>query len=92
VIVATRIAGIPCQVEVGHFFRQPALGPRADSDWDCYGYTDLEFEVLDRRGRPAPWLRKKVTEADELAIGDAIADAYRAAADDARADAAEDRW
>lgn len=60
-LMGTSIAGIPCQVQVDYFFVQKPMGPSADSDWDCYGYTEIEFTVCDRRGRPAPWLNKKVT-------------------------------
>lgn len=60
-LMDTSIAGIPCQVQVDYFFVQQPMGPSADSDWDCYGYTEIEFTVCDRRGRPAPWLNKKVT-------------------------------
>ena len=66
--IETRISGIPCLVEVTYFFRQKPLGPSCDSDWDCHGYTDIEFEVLDRRGRPAPWLVRKMTESDKERI------------------------
>ena len=31
-IIDTTIAGIPCKVEVTHYFVQKPLGPRADSD------------------------------------------------------------
>jgi hypothetical protein len=27
---------------------------------DYHGYTESEWEVCDRRGRPAPWLARKV--------------------------------
>ena len=27
------------------YVNQPALGEWADSDWDCYGYEELEFDV-----------------------------------------------
>lgn len=60
----TRIAGIPCQIEVTHFFIQKPLGPQADSDWDCYGYTNIDFNVRDRKGYLAPWLEKKMTQED----------------------------
>ena len=63
-LIPTEIAGIPCKVEVTHFHRQPALGPSAESDWDCYGYVDIDFMVCDRRGRPAAWLASKMTDAD----------------------------
>lgn len=30
-------------VEVVHFHYQPPQGRWADSDWDCYGYLDIEW-------------------------------------------------
>jgi hypothetical protein len=44
--------------------------PRADNPWDYYGYTEFDYTVCDRRGRPAPWLEKKLTRADEARIHD----------------------
>lgn len=35
---------------------------------DCYGYTDSEWTVCDRRGRPAPWLDRKLTADDKARI------------------------
>jgi len=64
----TRIAGIPCEIEVLHWFKQKPLGRNCDSDWDAVGYTECEFAVLDRRGRPAPWLEAKVTDEDRARI------------------------
>ena len=72
----TRIAGIPCQIGVTYFHYQPPWRGSAqtcDSDWDYYGYTELEYDVLDRRGRPAAWLEKKMddeirTEIDQEAL------------------------
>lgn len=51
-ILDTRIAGIPCKVGVTYFIKEPFLQPEAD------------FHVMDRRGRIAPWLRRKLTEGD----------------------------
>lgn len=68
----TNIAGIPCQVNVTYFHKQPALGPMCDSDWDCYGYTDIEFDVLDRKGYKAPWLERKMTLADKQRIDEEL--------------------
>lgn len=61
----TRIAGIPCQIGVTYFHYQPpwrGSSQTCDSDWDYYGYTELEYDVLDRRGRPAAWLEKKIDD------------------------------
>lgn len=65
--IKTSVAGIPCIARVTHYFRQaPHRGGAhtCDSDLDYYGYTECEFDILDRRGRPAPWLERKATDAD----------------------------
>lgn len=67
--VQTRVAGIPCIARVTHFYRQrPWRGSAhsCPSDMDWYGFTECEFQILDRRGRPAPWLERKLTD-DEVA-------------------------
>jgi len=64
----TQIAGIPCQIEVTYWNHQEPLGRNCDSDWDCYGYTDCEFDVLDRKGYKAPWLEAKMTDSDKERI------------------------
>jgi hypothetical protein len=39
------------------------------SDWDHYGgWSDVEFEVYDRKGYKAKWLEKKMTAEDEKRI------------------------
>lgn len=63
----TTISGIPCQIEVTHYLRQ-APNIRADNPDDFYGYTELEFDVLDRRGRPAPWLERKLDDTQTARI------------------------
>ena len=73
-MIASSIAGIPCQIQIDYAFSQPALGPSADSDWDCYGYTEIEFTVCDRRGRPAPWLARKMSADDKERIEQEITD------------------
>lgn len=70
--IQTTVSGIPCIARVTYFHKQEPLGPRADSDWDCYGYTECDFDILDRRGRPAPWLERKLTDADRERITDEI--------------------
>ena len=57
------ISGIPCKILVDTLFIQkPNL--YADNPDDYYGYSDVEFTVCDRRGRPAPWLERKLTDND----------------------------
>lgn len=65
---ASRIAGIPCMIDVTHYREQKPMGRWADSDMDCDGFTEFEYQVLDRRGRPAPWLERKATKDDEARI------------------------
>ncbi len=66
--IETKIAGIPCIAKLDRMFVQKPLGPSCDSDYDCYGYTEIEFTVCDRRGRPAPWLERKMTYKDQSRI------------------------
>jgi hypothetical protein len=73
--ISTRVAGIPCIARVTHFYRQrPWRGcaSTCPSDMDWYGYTECEFDILDRRGRPAPWLERKATDADRERITEEI--------------------
>jgi hypothetical protein len=61
-IIETRIAGIPCLVEADVFVSQGSYSRNAASDWDYYGWAEVgEFTIMDRRGRPAPWLERKLT-------------------------------
>lgn len=65
-IIETRIAGIPCKINVKLFERvQGSYSRYEESAQDYYGWTELDWDVLDRRGRPAPWLERKLT-ADEI--------------------------
>ena len=63
-----RIQGIPAIVEVTSVVRATPAGAR--------GYLDppepaeVEFIVMDRRGRPAPWLARKMSQADVQQIAD----------------------
>ena len=75
-IVKVRVQGIPCLASVTHFKSQPRFnGPASacDSDEDYFGFTECEFEILDRNGRPASWLARKLTDLDTKSIERAIA-------------------
>lgn len=63
----TRVSGIPCQCRV---IRYDAGLPMRITGWG-FGDADppeppeFDFEILDRRGRRAEWLERKLTEDDE---------------------------
>lgn len=76
--IETRVAGIPCIIGVIEY--ESTAGSydyNAASDWDYHGYTECDFEVCDRRGRPAPWLAKKLTSKIEAAIEQEIAEYFQ---------------
>jgi hypothetical protein len=67
----TRICGIPCILAVSYFHCQPPWRGSAhtcDGDMDYYGYTELEYDVLDRRGHLAEWLAKKIDDDLEVEL------------------------
>lgn len=69
--IPARIAGIPCRIGVESYHCQPPDHGWA-SDWDCHGYTESDWRILDRRGRPADWLARKLSSKDEDRITDLI--------------------
>jgi hypothetical protein len=76
-IIDSYIAGIPCKIGVEDYTSEAGSGHwDAPSDVDFYGYTESCWEVLDRRGRPASWLAKKLTSSDEDRIEVEIAEAF----------------
>lgn len=74
--IESRVAGIPCLIGVSHFdCVRGSYSYNAASDWDYYGYSESEWDVLDRRGRPAAWLERKLTDDDRQRIEQEIAEA-----------------
>jgi hypothetical protein len=68
-MLSTRVAGIPCLVEPTRVLRvKGTCSWNAPSDLDYHGYTEVEFNVCDRRGRPAPWLERKLCDDDVMRI------------------------
>ena len=68
-LIESRISGIPCVIDVltaeitkGSYSRQ------AETPDDYFGYKCIEFNVCDRRGRPAPWLEAKMTDTERAEI------------------------
>ena len=70
-----RIKGIPCIIAVSYFHRQHPSGGCArscDNDMDYYGYTEIEYDVLDRRGHTANWLANKIDDDTDREIKNQI--------------------
>lgn len=78
-----KIAGIPCIIEVTHYHAvKGSHSYNAASDWDYYGYVEIEYRVLDRKGKPAAWLERKVTDAIDTEIKADIAARMEASCED----------
>lgn len=78
----TTIAGIPCGIKVTHFRAVAGDSSTWASDWDYYGYTELDYIVLDRKGYPAPWLEKKLDKQDQDRIYEECIEACSSRYDD----------
>lgn len=73
--IPTRVSGIPCLIGVEHYHCTPphrGSPYSCDSDWDYHGYTESDWSILDRRGRPASWLERKLTRQDRERIKEEI--------------------
>ena len=58
-IFETTAKGIPCKVEITHYYK----GWRGSLE-EPPEEPEVEFRVCDRRGRHAPWLEKKLNGRD----------------------------
>lgn len=68
-MIQTRVCGIPAQVEITAYSPgRPARLCGHPDTWAPPEYAEFEFQVCDRRGRPAPWLERKLTDVDRLDI------------------------
>ena len=67
------VCGIPCIIGVIDYTSvKGSYSYNAPSDWDYHGYTECDWELLDRKGYRANWLAKKMTSRDEDSINEAI--------------------
>lgn len=57
------IAGIPCQIQawVSGKYRPARIDAPAEFCYEAE-YPEVDFEVLDRKGYPAPWLERKLDD------------------------------
>jgi len=75
--IESYVAGIPCIIGVVDYTCvKGSYSYHAASDWDYHGYTESEWEVCDRRGRPASWLARKLTDKIEREIEKEIAEYF----------------
>lgn len=73
------ICGIPCLIGVDRYVSVPGyLGSPQHcwSDLDYYGYSEMEYQILDRKGYLAPWLERKITPEIKDGIEMTITDFY----------------
>jgi hypothetical protein len=76
----SQISGIPCQIKVtecAYHAPQSSNPYFCDSDLDYYGYWDIDWHVLDRKGYQAEWLAKKLTDADHDRIDAEIIEEFQ---------------
>lgn len=70
----TAAGGIPCRIAVTHY-----SAAERDTYWEPGAPEEVEFEVLDRRGRPAPWLERKLDSKEWRRLEDEAIAACRSA-------------
>lgn len=72
-----RVAGIPCLIGVTYYDKvEGSYNYWEDSDWDYYGYSESEWEILDRKGYKAAWLERKLNDKENNAVEQAIAEYF----------------
>lgn len=67
-----KLAGIPCKIDVLTYTAHKGDGYWAVSSEDAKDSFEATYEVCDRRGRPAPWLARKIDSKINSAILEAI--------------------
>jgi hypothetical protein len=73
--IATTVAGIPAIIAVLDYTHVcGSFSPRAASDMDYFGYLEMDWQVCDRRGRPAPWLERKLDQHERDRIDQEVID------------------
>lgn len=81
--IESRVAGIPCQIGIVSYLNvSGSYSYSAASDLDYYGYSELEFDVLDRKGYRAAWLERKLDDDDRGRIEYEIHEHFKSMLDD----------
>ena len=70
----THVCGIPCGVVVERFIDVPPNPNSWDSPDDYYGYIEIEWFLIDRKGYKANWLRNKMSKDDVDKLENEIVD------------------
>ena len=89
-IFNSRIQGIPCKIEITDY-APPELKIVTCTTINPPDPGELEWIVLDRRGREADWLADKLTKADRQRIDDEAVDFIQQEKAEAAISAAEYR-
>ena len=59
--IEVRVCGIPAIARVLHYRPyEPAYRRGHPDNWEPASPPEIDFEILDLRGRPAPWLDRKL--------------------------------
>jgi len=68
-----RVCGIPCLIGVTDYeaYLPAYISGPPDRCYPSEGGCG-DWEILDTRGRPAPWLAKKMTAKDEDSVNEAV--------------------
>ena len=75
--VEHRLAGIPCQIGVRDYQNvKGSYSSRAMDPDEYHGYIEADYEILDRKGYPAPWLERKLSNSEHESVIEAIVDYF----------------
>lgn len=64
----TRVCGIPAMIEITSFAPYRCCKRGHIDNWLPDELPEIEWHILDRRGRPAAWLERKLSPADRRRI------------------------
>ena len=66
-IFSTKVNGIPCQCEVTHYTPYVPMHVYGSGmgDADAPQESEFEYQILDRRGKPAAWLERYINDRTE---------------------------